>query len=142
MQKLRDVIIAILYPVLVIFVMLYIFALGDNLADERNKIFMELCKSLSSVFITIVIGYVALFAGLAAIYVKKNKPDSKSLLNKSIRDIFYFVISSVIMLIFSFLPPDPIPLFFIVSIFIVNQFVFVLLNYNALQFVKKVMSIT
>ncbi|MFK4304717.1 uncharacterized membrane protein (DUF485 family) [Paenibacillus sp. RC254] len=103
----------------------------------------ELCKVLAQVFITIALGYIALFAGLAAIFYK-HKQQFKTFredLNNDFRSIAFFVVSSVIMLMFSYVKNNDSSLWFLTIIAITNQIAFVMINIRAFASVKKIMNI-
>lgn len=125
--------------------LLRLFLFDDNSDLNRVKAFIEMCKTLGQASISIVLGYVALFAGLAAIYYKNDEEFTIKHLALSIRLTVYFCISSLLMLVFSFLPVKPkiiwalqdgvIP---VTALFILNQTVFILLNHHALKLLRRI----
>jgi len=112
-------------------------------SNDPHKTLSELCKALAQVFITIVLGYIALFAGLAAIFYKHKQQliSFREDLYKAFSSIAFFVISSVIMLMLSFFESSDAVLYSLSVIAISNQIAFVMINYRAFISVKKIMSI-
>lgn len=126
-------------------VLLWSFLIKGNSNVERIRAFIEMCRILGQVSVTVVIGYVALFVGLAAIYPKNDEESTLKQIAASIRIAVYFCISSLLMLVFLFLPMEPqliwalqegvFPVFLL---FLLNQIVFIILNHHALKFIRRI----